>query len=404
MRAIYFDCFSGISGDMTLGALVDAGVPKELLVEELRKIPGLSFALKVNRVKRGGLAASSVTVVANEEAVERSLADILALLEESSVEGEVQSLARSIFQRLAAAEAAVHAAPVEDVHFHEVGGVDAIVDIVGTVLGVRYLGVERLFCSSLPMGRGTVRCTHGVLPLPAPAVAEMMRGLPTAPNPPLGSGSVELVTPTGAAIVVSLCNGFGDMPPMRVEAVGYGAGKRELETPNLLRIFVGELASDGPGPQTETVAILEANIDDMNPEIYSHLIERLLKKGALDVFVSPLIMKKGRPGQLLSVLCRPEEARDFAALLFRETTTFGVRVSQHLRFCLARETRMVETRFGPIAMKIAFLDGEVVQASPEFRDCREAAQRFGAPLKEVYAAAAVAFGRQGPAGGSGATG
>jgi len=391
LKAIYFDCFSGISGDMTLGALIDAGVPEQYLGEELGKIPGLAFALEVTRVTRGGIAAVDVRVRPGEEPRERGLEDILALLKASSLPAEVQSLAGGIFGRLAQAEAAVHGIPVERVHFHEVGGVDAIVDIVGAALGVKYLGVERFFCSALPTGRGTVRSGHGVLPLPAPAVAEMLKGVPTAPNPPLGTAWAELVTPTGAAIAVSLCSGFGEMPPMKVEAVGYGAGKRELETPNLLRIFVGELAADESGVGGDTVVLLEANIDDMNPEVCSYAAERLLESGALDVFLAPVVMKRGRPGQLLSVLCRPEDSQRLAGILFRETTTLGVRFSHHRRLCLRREMRTVETPFGPIAVKTAFLGGELVQASPEFRDCEGAARRLGVPLKEVYAAATAAF-------------
>lgn len=391
MKAIYFDCFSGISGDMALGALIHAGVPKQFLLEQLRKVPGISFELEVARVKRSGIAATDVSVKAVQGATERGLADISDLLEASSLEAGVKSLATGIFQRLAEAEAAVHGIPVEEVHFHELGGVDAIVDIVGTALGVKYLGLEKFFCSPLPMGRGTIECAHGVLPVPAPAVAQMMKGVPTAPNPPLGTAFVELVTPTGAAIVTSLCADFGDMPPMKVEAVGYGAGKRELETPNLLRIFVGETSGGMDGLATDAIAVLEANIDDMNPEIYSHVVERLFEMGALDVFLSPLIMKKGRPGQLLSVLCRPEESQAFASLLFRETTTFGVRVAHCKRFCLQRQTKKVRTPYGPIGIKVAFLGGEVVQASPEFRDCQKAAQRSGVALKEVYAAAVGAF-------------
>jgi hypothetical protein len=391
MKIIYFDCFSGISGDMALGALIDAGVPKEFLVEQLRKIPDISFAMDVKAVKRSGISATDVTVEAPEEGKGRSLTQILSLLKASSLEEGVKSSAEGIFRLLAEAEARVHAVPVEEIHFHELGGIDAIVDIVGTALGVRYLGAEELFCSPLPPGRGMVKCAHGTLPVPAPAVAEILKGLPTGSNPPLGTDSAELVTPTGAAIVASLCAGFGDLPPMKVEAVGYGAGKRELDAPNLLRIFLGEAAENEAGVETDTVALLEANIDDMNPEFYPHLMEQALEMGAFDVFISPVIMKKGRPGQLLTILCPPDESKKFATLLFQETTTFGIRISHRHRFCLRRQTRKVETPFGPIAIKVAFLGEEVVQASPEFRDCQRAAEQSGAPLKEVYAAAIAAF-------------
>jgi len=391
VKAIYFDCFSGISGDMTLGALIDAGVPKDFLASELRKVAGISFDFAVKRVKRGGIAATDVSVRAGGAEIERTLAEILALLEAAPLAAKVKSRAEGIFQRLGEAEAAVHGVGVEEVHFHEVGAVDAIVDVVGATLGVEYLGAEDFFCSPLPMGRGTVKSAHGVLPVPAPAVAELVKGLPLAANPPLGADSCELVTPTGAAIVVSLCGSFGDMPPMKIEAVGYGAGKREMATPNLLRIFVGEIASQVTGLESECVALLEANIDDMNPEIYSHVFERLFEMGALDVFCSSVTMKKGRPGQLLSVLCRTEQAQGMAELLFRETTTFGVRVSQRQRFCLPREMRSVETPFGTIGVKVAFLNGKLVQASPEFRDCQRAARQSGASLKEVYGAAIAAL-------------
>jgi uncharacterized protein (TIGR00299 family) protein len=385
MKLAYFDCFSGISGDMVLGALVDAGCPLEELRAGLARLGLGGWEISAEKVWKNGMAATYVRVQAADRQKHRSLSTILEILGKSALAAPVRERAAAIFQRLGEAEAKVHDVPIEKVHFHEVGAVDAIVDIVGAAIGFQALGIERFACSPLNLGSGTVKTAHGLLPVPAPATAELLRGRPT-----YSSGvERELVTPTGAAIVATLCEEFGPLPKMRVSAIGYGAGTADLPgQPNVVRLMVGETAETGAAIGTaEEVAVIEANLDDMNPQIYGYFLEKALGAGALDVFATPVQMKKNRPGTLLTLLCKPENADALMKLVFAETTTFGARTYRAERRVLPREWVTVQTEFGDVRVKVARANGKVLRAAPEYEDCRKLAAERDVPLQKVIAQA-----------------
>ncbi|MCL6480692.1 MAG: nickel pincer cofactor biosynthesis protein LarC [Firmicutes bacterium] len=393
MRIAYFDCFSGISGDMTLGALLDAGIPLEQIEAGLRRLPLAGWTITAEKVRRGALAATQVHVTAQDQKTHRHLSQILDLIAAADLPSRVVERARRIFERLGAAEARIHNVPIENVHFHEVGAVDAILDIVGACLGFELAGIETFVCSPVNVGGGRARTAHGTLPVPAPAAAELLKGAATYST----GVDRELATPTGVAIASTLATQFGPLPPMRVEAIGYGAGSWELaEQPNVLRLFLGETAPEPTvratraGPE-ETIAVLETNLDDMNPQLYGYFVERALAAGALDVFATPVLMKKNRPGQLVTVLCPRAAVAPMMELLFRETTTIGVRWYEMQRRCLERELVAVETPHGTVRVKVARLDGRVLNVAPEFDDCRCIAEQTGLPLKQVMAEATLCF-------------
>jgi uncharacterized protein (TIGR00299 family) protein len=392
MKTAYFDCFSGISGDMTLGALVDAGSDLAQIEAELRRLPISGWTISAEKTRRGGLVATRVLVETSEHHHHRSLSTILNLIQQAGLPPRVVARASSIFTRLGEAEARMHGVPIEKVHFHEVGAVDAIVDIVGTSLGFELLDIEECVCSRLNVGSGVVAAQHGNLPVPAPATAELLRGAPTYSNGILR----ELVTPTGAAIVSVLASGFGAQPPMSVDAIGYGAGATELaEQPNVLRILIGESAGREKGALQEgTIVVLEANIDDMNPQLYGYFAERALEAGALDVFSTPIQMKKNRPGQLVTVLCDSAKSHDLTELIFRETTTIGVRHSMAGRHTLQRECVLVKTALGSVPVKVARLNGKILNAVPEYEECRKFAMERSLPLKEVIGQVMFEFQKQ----------
>ncbi|HXR32940.1 MAG TPA: nickel pincer cofactor biosynthesis protein LarC [Verrucomicrobiae bacterium] len=391
MKLAYFDCFSGISGDMTLGALVHAGVPLEHLREELNGLAVPGWELRAEKIWKNGMAATYVHVQTQETHTHRSLSTIEAILQGSKLANPVRDHATAIFRNLGEAEAAVHDVPLEKIHFHEVGAVDAIVDIVGACSGFHFLGIQRFACSPLNVGGGTAKMAHGVLPVPAPATARLLLGKPT-----YSTGiQKELVTPTGAAIVATLCDTFGPQPPMTVSAIGYGAGTADLEgQPNVLRLMVGESPEKHEGVHTEEIRVIEANLDDLNPQVYGYFVERALAAGALDVFTTPVQMKKNRPGTLLTVLCIPADEAKFQDLIFAETTTLGVRSYTTQRRVLPREWEKVATCFGEVRMKVARVNGQVVQASPEYEDCRKLAEEKAVPLQRVIQEALYAW-RQG---------
>ncbi len=398
MKIAYFDPFSGASGDMILGALVDAGVSTRTLRGELRKLPLDGFSISARRVQRGSLAASKVTVRAkpaghghHHHHPHRRLPDILHIIDRAGLPDGDKARASAVFRRLAAAEAAVHGCGLDEIHFHEVGAVDAIVDIVGAVVGLRLLGVERVESGPLRTGTGFVDCAHGRLPLPAPATAALLEGVPSVGTEVEG----ELTTPTGAALLTTLAEAFGPRPPMAVEAVGYGAGDAERESPpNLLRLFVGEAVEAEPGDEADQVVVLEANLDDLSPEIAGHVVERLFDAGVRDAFLSPVQMKKCRPGFLLTVLVDPVAAAATEELILTETTSFGVRRTLATRRKLRREWAKVRTKHGTARIKLGYLGDRLVQAAPEYEDCRGIANRRGLPLKTVYEAALDAFRRR----------
>jgi len=343
-----------------------------------RRWPG-SYEIEARKVKRKGIAGTLVDVRASEGEVGRSLGDVLKIIEESDLPEDVKERAGAIFTRLAEAEARVHGVNVEEIHFHEVGGVDAIVDIIGSVIGLKLLGIEEVYSSPLHLGRGFVECAHGTLPVPAPATLELVKGVPVYG----WDIEAELVTPTGAAIITALAR-FDPPPPVRVERVGYGAGHRDLPIPNLLRLLIGTSPQPGEGLEEDSVLLLETNIDDMNPEFYEHVMSRLFQRGALDVFLTPIQMKRSRPAVMLSVIVGQKDVDEVLDVIFEETTTLGVRMQEVRRRKLARESILVDTRYGPIAVKVARLGGVVKNISPEYEECRRLAEQRGVPLKVVY--------------------
>jgi uncharacterized protein (TIGR00299 family) protein len=380
MNLAYFDCFSGISGDMTLGALVDAGCDVARLRSELQALQVPGWELSAEKVWKNGMAATYAKVKTEEQRAHRSLTEILEILRRSDIASQVRDRASAVFQKLGEAEARVHDVPLEKIHFHEVGAVDAIVDIVGVCIGFDTLGIDKFACSPLNVGGGTTKMAHGVLPVPAPATANLLQGKPTYSN----GVQRELVTPTGAAIVATLCDTFGPQPPMTVSAIGYGAGTADLEgQPNVLRIMIGESPEKAVPGYDEEISVIEANLDDMNPQIYGYFLERALAAGALDVYTTPVQMKKNRPGTLLTVLCKPQDANALTSLIFAETTTFGVRATNAQRRILPREHVSVSTTFGDVRIKLSRVNGRILHVSPEFEDCRKLAVEKNVPLQQV---------------------
>ncbi|HEY9284849.1 MAG TPA: nickel pincer cofactor biosynthesis protein LarC [Pyrinomonadaceae bacterium] len=385
MRTLYFDCFAGASGDMILGALVGAGADPAALVEQLERLDVSNFEVRFTTVDRSGISATRAEVKTDDETQHRHLSTILKIIERSRLGGTVKQRAARIFTRLAEAEARVHGIAVERVHFHEVGAMDAIVDVVGACAGFELLGVERFVSSPLHVGSGSVEMAHGLFPVPPPAVAELLRDAPAYSTYVRG----ELVTPTGAAIISALAESYGPLPPMRLRATGYGAGSRDYERfPNVLRVMVGEAEGDA---QSEKLLVIETNLDDVSPQIVGHVMDRAFARGALDCWFTPAQMKKNRPGVLVSLLCRPRERDALTQLLFDETTTLGVRSYEVERRALAREIVRVETRFGTIGVKVARRDGRVTNVTPEYDDCRAAAASHDAPLRDVESAARAAY-------------
>jgi uncharacterized protein (TIGR00299 family) protein len=379
MKIVYFDCPSGAAGDMIMAALVDAGAPFEALRDGLRGLDLGGWELVRHEVRRGDFRASKVDVEidAGAHRHHRTLGDILAILERSRLPASVIERARRIFERLADAEARVHGTTRERVHFHDVGAVDAIVDVTGGVLGLHLLGVESVYVSPLPLGGGFVDGPHGRMPVPGPGTVELLRGFPVVDT----GVRFELVTPTGAAILTTLARPAARPPAMTLTGVGYGAGTRDIPgTPNVLRCFVGEPADGGA---TETVVQVETTIDDMSPQLYEPLVDRLFEAGALDVFLTPVVMKRGRPGTVVTALCAPERVSDVRRALFEESCTIGVRWSEWRRTALPREIVTLTTSFGPIPFKISRLEGRVVTVTPEFADVVRIAKAKALPAREV---------------------
>jgi len=378
MKILYFDCFAGIAGDMTVAALLELGLPLETLREGLAALPLSGYLLESAPVLRGGIAGTSFKVqLSGADQPHRHYSGIAAMIEAAPLGARVKQLAQRIFRRLAEAEAKVHGVALERVHFHEVGAVDSIADIVGTAIGLDYLGVDRVYASGLPFGHGFVQTAHGRLPVPAPATAQLMAGIPLSGD--IGPG--ERVTPTGAAILAALAEGFGPPPPMRALAFGYGAGEKDFpELPNLLRLVLGEGAAAGEPARSQEVLVLETQLDDMNPEIFGFLMERLLGAGALDVTFSALQMKKNRPGTLVSVLAEPGDLDKLSGIILSESTAIGLRYYPTRRITLSRRVEERVTSLGPVRVKLLG-NG---RAAPEFEECRRIALESGLPLIEVY--------------------
>jgi hypothetical protein len=422
-RVLYFDCFSGISGDMALGALLDAGLPLDELKRALGTLALGDAHVHADRVLRAGVSATKFSVHAHEhghghdhhhhehpaqhpapgtmheapspghEAAgtghhheHRSLPEIFSLIDGSSLSPSGRARAKAMFQRLGEAEAAIHQMPVDEVHLHEVGALDSIIDIAGIAFAMEWVGADRIVCSPLNVGGGMVTSAHGVFPVPAPATVSLLG------NAPIYSGAVqkELVTPTGALIATTYATAFGPLPPMSIESVGYGAGDRDdPSTPNVLRVLIGREAAS---PRTERVTVVECEIDDMNPQIFGVAMDRLYAAGALEVFYVAVQMKKNRPGTLLTVIVPPDKRPQIADVIFRETTTIGLRYDEVERECLQREIVSVETPIGAIRFKLARRDGRIVNATPEFDDCAKLAAANNLSVKEVQAMAIQAYG------------
>jgi pyridinium-3,5-bisthiocarboxylic acid mononucleotide nickel chelatase len=378
MRIAYFDCFSGASGDMILGSLIDAGLSPQRLREELKKLRIPTIRLKTEKVLKAGLAATQVTVEGrNEKGSHRNLKEILRIVERSGVEADVKEKSREIFERIASVEGKIHRMPMEEIHFHELGGLDSIVDIVGSVWGIRQLGIEKIYISKVNVGGGVVKCEHGILPVPAPATLSLMEGKP------IYSSGVEreLFTPTGAAILTTLGSEFGSMPLINVERIGHGAGRDDLPHPNLLRLIIGTSVST---TRKERVVVIETNIDDMNPQFYDYVMEKLFAMDVLEVFITPVLMKKNRPGHLLTVICPSEKLPSVTEFLLKETTTLGLRWHEEERAKTDREIHPLQTKYGRIRFKSAKWEGKVVNLSPEYEDCKRLALKKGVPLKEIF--------------------
>jgi len=379
MTIAYFDCFSGISGDMILGALVDLGLDIEDIASTLSSLDLEEFRLETREVSSYGLRATKVDVVVPDSVLVRTFNNIRDLIENSALPQRVKATSLEIFMRLASAESVVHGKPIDQVHFHEVGAVDSIVDIVGAAYGVYALGISEVFSSPLPMGHGMIKTAHGAIPVPAPAVLEILQDTPT-----YGRGiPTEIVTPTGAAVIKTLATSFGVAPPMRIDRVGCGAGTKDIGVPNLLRVVTG-VPLEFPAEEEELAYLVSTNIDDMNPEFYDYVIERLLDAGAHDVWLTPIQMKKTRPGTIITVLCSPGDATVLKRILLEETSTFGLRTSTVMKKAIEREIIEVETPWGKVSVKVGRESNRITNISPEFADCARIAGEQGVPIKEVF--------------------
>jgi uncharacterized protein (TIGR00299 family) protein len=400
-RTLYLDCFAGASGDMFIGTLLDCGLDFDFLRTELGKLGVGGYELALNRVDRSGISSLKFDVHIHKEGhshhhdhhhhhdhAHRSLSEIKKIIAASQLSEEIKERSQAIFQRIGEAEARIHNVPIDSVHFHEVGAIDSIVDIVGSAIGLEALQIARVISSPLHVGSGTFTCAHGTYPVPGPATAEILRGVPIYSKEIEG----ELVTPTGAAIISTIASSYGPMPMMKVELIGYGAGTRTYpKFPNVLRAIIGELEDDADQTPA-TVVVIEANIDDLNSQVFGYLMEKVLEAGALDIFYTPVQMKKNRPGVLVTLLCAPEDRERMIEIVFRETTTLGVRYRNEQREILRREFVSVETPYGSIRIKVSRArDGCILNYSPEFDDCRAAAERHEVGLRDVQMAALLAY-------------
>lgn len=384
MRVLHFDCFSGISGDMTLAALIDAGVDADAIRRGLDSL-GLPIRLEADKVRKGGFAATAVRIDAPDQARHRHLPQVEEIVRKGALTERQRDLALRIFRRLAEAEAAAHGLPLERVHFHEVGALDSIADIVGVAIALDLLGAQRVTSRPVPTGGGMVQCAHGLMPVPAPGTAALLQGVPLAPC----SIQAELTTPTGAAILTTVVQEWLEQPVMTVERIGQGAGRRDLkEQPNLLRIFVG--TAEAPA-ESDRVWVLETNLDDLPAEVVGYCYDQLLAAGALDVFSTPIFMKKNRPGVLFSVIAPEALLPALEEILFRETSTFGIRRYPVSRHKLQRKACTVTTPWGEVEGKLGWLEGRPPVFSPEYEDCARVARQYGVPLREVYARAQQAY-------------
>lgn len=380
MKVLYFDCFSGISGDMAVGALLDAGADEKVLLEGLKQLKADGYRISIEKKLKNGISGTDFSVLLedqhNHEHVHRNMGDIERIINDSGLNERVRKLSIRMFRLVAEAEGRIHGKPAEEVHFHEVGAIDSIIDIVGTAICIDNLAADRIVFSSLPLSKGFVKCQHGVFPLPAPATLEILKGVPVY----FTDVNFELVTPTGAAIAKGLADEFGIEGELEAERIGYGIGKREYEIPNLLRVVLFNTC----GEKSDKVVEIETNIDDMTAEQMGSAVEKLFSEGALDVFFTPVFMKKNRPGTKLTVLCPPEKKDALVRMMLTHTSTFGVRISYMERSVLDRETAAIDTEFGIIRCKVGKLDGKILKYSPEYEDCKAASEKYGRPVADIY--------------------
>jgi len=377
MKIAYFDCFSGISGNMIIGALIDAGLDPAILEAELKKLPVAGYSLSVKKVLKNGISGTHFSVITDEHHSHRSLSHITGIINDSGLDPWVKEQALAVFTDIGTVEARIHGVPVDEIHFHEIGAVDSIVDITGAMIALKELDIAVVESSAVHLGSGFIKTQHGLLPVPAPATAELLKSIPVFSKNIEG----ELTTPTGAALIVHLARRFGPIPAMKIHRTGYGAGTHDLPIPNLLRVHIGETQESDI--DTDDILVMECNIDDMNPQYYQHIFQTLLDRGALDVFITPIIMKKGRPASLLTVLCTQENAETLQDILFRESTTSGIRIHASSRKILKRSFVKIETKYGIVSVKVHEKDGEVITIAPEYEDCRRIAEEKNVPLKEV---------------------
>lgn len=377
----YFDCFSGVSGDMLLGAFVDAGFSLDKLKSELEKINLKNeFRIKKSIVKKQNISALKITVVQQKDLPPRSFAEIKKIIQKSKLDESTKKLSVKIFNQLALAESKIHNQKIEQVHFHEIGAIDSIVDIVGAAICFLQSGFEKIYASPLPLGKGFTETAHGVIPVPAPATLEILKDVPVYQ----GSEESELVTPTGAAVLKTCVSGFRELPLLKIKNIGYGAGKKDLRTPNILRLIIGEtITSENNFTKDETL-LMSTNIDDTNPEFYDHVLKKLFKNGALDVWLAPVYMKKNRPALTLNLICDQEKTEVLSKIIFKETNTFGIRISETKRLKLARKIIDVKINEDRVRVKLGFLNNEIVTLSPEYEDCAKIASETGVPLKTIY--------------------
>ena len=384
MKIAYFNCLSGISGDMIIGALIDAGLNKEKLEQELNKLNLSGYQLEVKKVVKMGISATQVKVKNKEENVSRKLKDIEEIIDKSTLNPKDKKQIMKIFYRIGKAEAQIHQKDIESIHFHEVGGMDSIIDITSAVVGLRFMGVKKVYASALPLGHGFVKCAHGSIPVPAPATLELLKGIPVYD----GGINSEMVTPTGAGIITTYVKKFEGRPPMEVKKIGYGAGEKDFAIPNTLRITIGEVTVSNKSILDDYIRdeaiLVETNIDDMNPEIYSFIIEKLLSQGALDVYLTPIQMKKNRPAHILSLIAYENDLKKLLVILFDESTTLGVRIREVKRLKLIHKNIIADTEHGKVRTKVAIYKGEVKNIAPEYEDCQKIAKKHKIPLKLVY--------------------
>jgi hypothetical protein len=394
-KLLYLDCFAGISGDMFLGAMIDLGVAENLIRSELGKLKLPGYSLTVRQVVKQNIAATkfdcieevrhaAILTKPHEHHAHRGYTEIAGMIQASGLSEPVKQRALRVFRRIGEAEARIHGIPLDQIHFHEVGAIDSIVDIIGACIALEALGVDNVQASPPRLGSGFVQTAHGRFPVPAPATLELLKGLPVQPS----NDPIELVTPTGAALLAEFCNSFGPMPAMTITKVGYGAGTKDLDkTPNVLRAVLGEMPSAAEDEESDSITVIETNIDDMNPQWFGDVMERLLAAGALDVYYTPIQMKKSRPATMLTVLCEQEKADALIDIVLAHTTSFGVRIHEERRQKLARSFVSVDTLYGNIQVKIGRRAGKIVSRSPEYDSCRQAAAQYNVPVKTVYQAA-----------------